>query len=703
MLRRLFRPLITLALLSQVFTVTARSAAVFWEHEISAALDSRDSCYRLATIDTAAFRRIPLAGSRFPLIQQDTTVPWPFFLRGMACINDSDEIASTNFDRAVALAEKDPGRIWVLSQEFDRCGIISWEEKCLSKLELLFLTAGARSAPVIVQQLLFCSTHAKGKDSDFYVGWAQRFDRRSAWPSLCAAATVKGFRDVSGTIGCLRNAAVAMTQSWEAQLAFAKGLSTWLFLVVTILFAGILIGIGSRFLSPALHTIAERFPDVFTSRGKLLLTLAVFISTIFLGVIPFAWIFLFVVWRRLPPKEKALAIIALVLLLLAPLGIKLGDMFDETLRSDGSVQLYKQAIDEGYYEGLDSIVSSRKPVGGSDYLVHVAAAIYSCKKGQPLSAFPHIKVARMLAKDDPVVIVTAGNALYYASDLSGARNAYQQCIRLYPWYEPAYFNLGQYYFAAMETAKGMEYTTLAARLEPENVNAFIKKNNEYFSKDWPPLRQLMWPDFSPGYFWKTVFPTHCGTWDTAQERFGAMFFGLRLQWYIVVSLLLAALLLVMDFLIWSKDVVKKVSSCKLCQTPVCRKCKRGSICRDCFSATQQIRNEQIRQRIMGKIQTKAVRTHTLTALVLDILFPGTGMVFRSAPVYRSLPLVTLTAAIYATCASVAGACFEYPGWPLDKLSVIVYAGGAMYIGLFTIRALAKIVALLAKREVGHGA
>jgi hypothetical protein len=255
----------------------------------------------------------------------------------------------------------------------------------------------------------------------------------------------------------------------------------------------------------------------------------------------------------------------------------------------------------------------------------------------------------------------------------------------------------------METAKGMEYTTLAARLEPETINAFIKKNDECFSKDWPLLRQLMWPDFSPAYFWRTVFPAQGGTWETAQDRFGAMFFGIPLKLYLFVSLLFAVTLLALDFSVWSKTVIKKVSSCKLCQTPVCRKCKRGNICRDCFNATQQIRNEQIRQRIMGKIQVKAVRFRSIIAWVLDVGFPGSGFVFRSAPLYKSLPLMVLTAALYATGIWMSFACFDYPAWLTEKLIFPVYAGCALYIGIFAVRAIVGSVALFAKREVGRGA
>ncbi len=684
-----------------MFPSSVASFPLFWEQEISSALDSRDSSYREAGVDTALFGRLQTAGDRLSALPMDTASPWHSFLTGMALAKDSGTAAAASFARAISLSEKDPGRLWVLSVEFYRCDMQAWEEKCLKKLEILFLASGARSAPVIVQQLLFrlsnANAHGNTRDSEFYGGWAQRFDRRCLWPSILAIGSTD-FTNFPRAAAQIRDVFASLSASWESQLTFARAASKWLFWVLQTLIAGALIGLVAKYLSPALHISSERFPDIFSSRGKLLLALAAFFSVAFLGAIPFIWVIFFVIWRRLVPRDKRLAVCALMLFLLTPLGVRLSDMFDSALSESSSVQLYRKAIDEGYYPALDSTIASHALRSGKDYLAHTAAALYACKKGTPLSAFSHLKMAQMIAKDDPVVIVTAGNALYYAGDFQGARNAYQQCVRLYPKFEPAYFNLGQYYFGAMETAKGMEYTTQAARLDPEYVNAFIKKNDECFSKDWPPLRQLVWPDFAPSYFWRDVFPSYCGTWNSASPRFGPHFFGLPLTWYLALSAFLAILLFTLDVSIWSKDVVKRVSSCKLCQTPVCRKCKRGSICRDCFSATQHIRNEQIRQRIMGKIQVRSLRFRAMTAIVLDLIYPGAGLVYRGAPLYQSGPLLAVTSVVYASFAFLIQATFEYPTWILGRLSTPLICVFAAYWAIFVVRAAIKSVAVLTRQE-----
>jgi len=578
--------------------------------------------------------------------------------------------------------------------------MLAWEEKCLKRLELLFLTSGARAAPVIVQQLLYKASNAldnhNGTNADFYSGWAQRFDRQCLWPAVFALER-NGILDASRIAPLLREMWTSFSASWETQFVCARALGRWLAVVLQLVITGILIGLGFKYLSPSLHLWSERFPDVLPSKGKFILTLAAFGAIAFLGFLPFIWVFFFIIWRRLAPKDKRLGMTALILFLLIPLEIRLNDMFDQILSPYGSVELYKKVINEGYYGSLETAVESHAQHYGNDYLAQSAAALCFCKKGTPLSAVPHLALAQAAAKDDPIVLTATGNTLYYTGNLTGAKNAYQQCISLYPGYAPPYFNLGQYFYATMETAKGMEYTTQATRLHQEFVDAFIKKNDDYFSKDWPPLRQLMWPDFTPGYFWKNVFPNYCGSWETAELRFGSLFLGLPMLWYMILSAILFVLLLVLDAAVWSKDMVKRVASCKVCQKPVCRKCKRGSICNACFTATQNIRNEQIRQRIMEKIQRKAVQIKAATGILLNVVFPGAGFVYQGAPAYQSLPLLCVTSMAYSLLLSLFHATFEYPEWAMRTFTVPLYAVIGVYAGIFAVRAVVAGIGILRKR------
>ncbi|HUI92657.1 MAG TPA: hypothetical protein VLX68_10455 [Chitinivibrionales bacterium] len=635
-------------------------------------------------------------------LSPDTTTPWPYFLKGLSNSGDvhDDADAVSYFTKAIASAEKYPGRMWVLSVEFERCGLRDWQEKCIKKLEQIFLASGAQAAPVITQQLLYKAVKMSGKGlgetGELYNSWASWFDKDDILIHLQAVQSA-GVLSLTKVLPRLQDIVDDISSSWKIQLGLVKNICAWFFTFLFIAMAGILLGLGPKYFSWALHLPSERLPDVFAPKAKLFLALLVFASIAFLGQLAFIWCFFFIIWRFCDSKDKPLAMIALVLFLLFPLSVKLGDMFDQVLSPGGSVMLYKKALDEGYYHQLDSCIRARTISNNADYLIHTASALYSLKKGDPSAAAPHLQIAQRLFRNNPAVLVATGNTLFYGGDLAGARGAYQECISLYPSYEPAFFNLGQYYFNTMETAKGMEYITQATKLNPGYVNAFIKKNDECFSKDWPPLRQLMAPDFSPMYFWSNIFPEYCGTWNTASQRFGGMFFGFSLPLYGLLSLGLLAILLMMDSLVWSKAVVKKVTACKLCQSIVCRKCKRGVICKTCFNATQQIRNEQIRQRIMSKIQSRTVRFRTFTAIFLNMFFPGSGLVYRGAPLYQSLSLVATTSIIYATYIALFRATFNFPTWTVQGLIAQAYLVLAVYNIFFFGQGLVKGFRELTKR------
>ena len=117
--------------------LSPRADPVFWEHEISSALDSRDSCYREAGIDSARFQHLTAEPGKIRTAVQDTTTPWFCFLRGLASGNDIN-IAASWFARAVAAAEGDPGKLWVLAVEFDRCGLAAGRKNASRSLNSFF-------------------------------------------------------------------------------------------------------------------------------------------------------------------------------------------------------------------------------------------------------------------------------------------------------------------------------------------------------------------------------------------------------------------------------------------------------------------------------------------------------------------------------------------------------------------------------------
>jgi len=680
------------------------SQPVFWESELALALDMKDSSYRAAGIDSTAFAALPVTETPVAMHLSspslDTASPWFYFLSGIACIRDSADAAAKWFARAVTASEKNPGMALALALEFGRCNQDAWQDKCLKKLSTLFLVSGAQSAPLVSQALLFRAFHqsaaAKGSTvrSRDLLTWASDFDRHCLWPAVIGIQNKLAAFNIPAALFLVKELAAKVSSSWSLQLELARQWYVWLLALGVFLVFGTLFGICVKYLPQALHSFSERLSDAYNLRSKLALTLVMYVSLLFLGVLPFVWISIFIVWRHLKRGDKMVAAVAVVCVMCYPLCLRLDDMLTTCCAPGGPVMMFRKSIDEGYYPALDSSITSLVRTKGGAPLARTAAAVLNLKKGDVAAASLHVRAAAQATPDDPAVIVTAGNALYFAGDLAGARNAFQQCVTLFPGFEPAYFNLGQYYFNSMETAKGMEYITKASKLNPLSINAFIKTNDESFSKDWPLIRQLCQPDYSPSYFWKNIFFRYGGSWATTNARFGADFLGMQVLPYSAVSIFLLVMLLILDAFVWSRDTVRKIYNCKLCQTPICRKCKRGGICQDCFNSTQHIRNENIRQRIMAKIQFRSARFHGIVAAALDALFPGSGMLYAGSSAYRLIPLLLASSIVYGTYFALASPSLVYPGWLLRGMAVplcgmcLLY--NAFFVGLFCVRLLRKL-------------
>ncbi len=682
----------------------AGAQPIFWETEITKVLDIRDSFYRSSGIDSVAFALMPRENLNTLLKRpvQDTVLPWSYFLKGLACVKDSPSAATPWFSKALLAAEKDPGQTFALALEFGRCNQAVWQEKCLKKLSTQFLMAGAQSAPVISQTLLFKAIHSTAGSSDQTallkspLSWVTVFDRHCIWP-LVFSIKDQGFLDFPKMSSCIREIADKISFSWELQLALARQSYRFLFHIFLFLALGTLAGIAVKYLPQAIHPASELLTKAYRLKVKFMLALIIYFSLFFLGILPFLWISFFLLWRHLRVRDKILMGLVLLLVVLYPLHIRFTDMLESCSSPKSSVMLMRKAIDEGYYPAIDSCITALLAKNDHDYLAHTASAIINLKKGDFHAANTHVRRAQQQFPEDPVVIVTTGNVLYFAGDLAGARAAYQECINLYPSFESAYFNLGQYYFNSMETAKGMEYITKAAKINPTFINSFIKANDENFSKDWPLVRQLIQPDYTPLYFWKNIFPRYGGSWNTAGTRFGADFFGMSLPLYGLVSIGLLIMLMLFDALVWSKDTVRKIYICKLCQTPICRRCKRGGICQDCFNSTQHIRNESIRQRIMEKIQFRSRQFHAVVATFLDMIFPGCGMLYCNAPFYRTLLALVATSVVYGSYLTMLFPMLEYPAWLMHGITLPALCCCLMYNAVFIGRALIRFVKELKPR------
>jgi hypothetical protein len=173
--------------------------------------------------------------------------------------------------------------------------------------------------------------------------------------------------------------------------------------------------------------------------------------------------------------------------------------------------------------------------------------------------------------------------------------------------------------------------------------------------------------------------------------------------YFLISGLIVAFLLLAQFFVWSGDKPKQLFLCKLCGAAMCRQCKRGLVCAECYESLQPIRNENIRQRIIDKIMQKSGRIRRCVSFWADALFPGCGVVYRaSGMVFWGAAVMTVTACVYATLPLFSCLTDTFPLWLPPGLKTFFYAAAPVYCAIFFIRAIVRTARELSLKEERHG-
>ncbi|HEX7509929.1 MAG TPA: hypothetical protein VF335_01405, partial [Chitinivibrionales bacterium] len=370
-----------------------------------------------------------------------------------------------------------------------------------------------------------------------------------------------------------------------------------------------------------------------------------------------------------------------------PFMTRVEDMLRQCLSPSSTPAMFYRACSEGVSGDLDRAMHYYALTHADDYLAVTAEAIYAIKHNDLASASQSVHRALTLSGNDPAVLMTEGIVSFYSGNFLHAKTSFETCARLYPDFAPAVFNFGQCLLASNETFKGMDCIDRAEKLNPSRIHSFIKLNDDFFQKNWPPRRQLMQPEYPNGYFWKNVFPRYWGSFSTADALWGNTCWGIPIFLYWIMGIAVMAALGILSVFVWTNANARRIFLCKLCGAAMCRRCKKGMICASCFYTVQPIRNENIRQRIIEKIILKNRKISLWTEYCSDVLFPGAGMLYkRGGALAAALTLLTCSSALYATAAMLATMTPLYACPDSRAIMTVFLFALALYVLLFAVRA-----------------
>jgi tetratricopeptide (TPR) repeat protein len=677
----------------------ALSTSAYWHDEAASALDTRDqfvasvglpSGNRHGLVSQAAWDAL---GQKL-LAVPDTLSPWHAFFSGMLLTNsrasgvqndESQRYGATYFDRSLSLCQEHPGDLWVLMCEFHAFGQNIWVDSCVRQIDKLFISSGAQASPLLAQPLMrFAMEAVKAGDNRralTYFDWASSFDRNMGWGSLRKA--LLGFPATAGRTSLgIAEIGDLFEDSWVFNVGVADHALHWLTLFLSFVVAGLIAGFGLRHLPRGLHPFVHCYPQPLRVRLKQGYTFVVFGSLAFFGVIPFLWVVLFLIWRDLARPERIVVGVCAVFLACAPLVCRAHDIFGQPRLPGTTLQLFEEALDEGYSPPLDRKVQAQLVKSPSDYLAHVSAALVALKKPDPVVARAYIDKAEQLNPNDPVVLLTSANIAHFSDDFPKANERFKKCMQLFPELEASFFNPCVYYFGEMKFIEGINLVTSASKLNPRKVSSFIGKNDDYFSSEWPRLRYFLLPDYKSEYFFKNVLPKYWGSWTTADRLWGMSFLGIP----VFASFILSIVLLLALFALSSARGGSAQFLCKLCGLPICRDCKRGDLCLDCHDLTAELTNHPVGQHVRTRILLRRRKWHVILAGVLDMVFPGVGTVWRSSRTSAvGIVLTVATSLVYSVFAFAATARFWYPWYVVQDLVMPLSATLGLYCAAMAVR------------------
>lgn len=667
------------------------ATSLFWADQIDSALNQKENFFNSLNIspNSAAIQNWDFNRKLATLEALDFTPsldnPWYHLTRGLIDGSLSDTNQAVFFNRALFLAQDTPGTIWLLFFEFQRNKLYSWADKCLEHLQKLMLQTGASKSRLISRQLLYIGMKQEKKDKSDALRiykWAKKFDsdqsifsKRIAWQHFPF--------DPSSFIGEYKNILYQLKNSWNSQLQMFTGIYEWLrdFLMLLILIPLLILTL--KYIPYALHRISDHLPYTVPLFLRVPLIILAYFSTALLNYYVMLWASAFLIWKHLSHQEKKLLSISLVLLVLSPLDSYIRGAFYLAADPAGPLKSFSLAVNEGYSEDHYKAAQSRSSLDKKDYLAALSASVYNLKKHDFASATTNIRNVQSLPNDDPVFLITAGNLHFLKNDIEKAELFYRQILKNDKKSAEALFNLAQCQLRKLKTITATEYISDAANIKPNLVNSFIHTNEKFFSRNWPPLRQIMFSDLSPQIFWTRYFPDYALQSKTASILWNPCFFAIPPLISAIVFLVLLLLLLLLFRDPHEQRKLKKIFECRFCGRIVCRKCQSGSLCQSCYEATQFMSNEKSLKKMRSIISAHTKKINLLKGAIIGAAFPNADKLLRpEISMWKVLFSLLASSAVYATYKSVfssMSSSYSEPLLPLILLLVLPIIYNIYYI------------------------
>jgi tetratricopeptide (TPR) repeat protein len=396
------------------------------------------------------------------------------------------------------------------------------------------------------------------------------------------------------------------------------------------------------------HGIAERLPrdSSLYLRYAVLALIPVALMVAGVGLVSMCFLAAAVVWKYARRYERIL--IGLIILfvglqpLLTGLETTISDYFDQS----GTESLFQRAAQEGWSEDLQNRIdkSLGRATDGERGLLNAAKSIQSGKQAVYTQAFEQIHLARRQSPSDPRILTSLGNQLFLQGNYDTATRIYQSALQGDWSNGPLLFNLGQSIAWRGRTDSMAKLLAKASPVARYRIDVIARQNSNAF-QTLPPNRLVMPPEQSSRQMWIRIFD------DFRSHRWSVDRWDLQTGLIDIPPFaILPFSIALIAFLTWwggRPERRKVLFECRTCGRVMCRVCRKGIHCAQCFRRLSGIEEVDLRNQLLERIEHESDGRRKLLRLAMDLVLPGTGRLMAAPSLGAFLQVFLL------------GACLSY--------------------------------------------
>lgn len=428
------------------------------------------------------------------------------------------------------------------------------------------------------------------------------------------------------------------------------------------------------------HGYAELLPrdtNLYLRYGVLaLIPVALLVAGV--GLLSMCFLASLVLWRRAKPYERTMIAAILIFVGMQPWLAGLETTISSRFDQSGPEAIFQRAVEEGWSpelsERLDRSLaranSSEKPI------LLTAQSILQRKNGLYQDAILSARQAKTLDPADPRIAQNLANALFLVERYDSASMIYRSLLgSLAPSTAtpgdtgkkataptrslsdgPMIYNLGQA-IARRGRTDSMSSLIARATVTARYLIDVVADQNSRSFRTLPPNRTVIDPEPPAEFTWNRIVD------DYKSQRWTVDRWDLQTGMLDVPpSALLPTVGAFLLFLIWwgSRQEKRKVLfECRTCGRIMCRHCRKGIHCSNCFRRLSGIEEVDLRNQLLDRIDHESNGRRRILRLTMDLALPGTGRLM-AAPSFGAFLQVFLLGACLAYSLNLSNILTLYP-------------------------------------------